>query len=137
MKKWESTFKSNRGLAASDVIRSMKRLGFANDEIYDTLAGIGLPGEQVQLLIDRVSAEFEEAELESQISRLGSEVREIFEEVLKKVQLALIAKMDSLSRELQFLKAEVSKLGNRVIESQSPAGRIKDLGPRGPNRRRC
>lgn len=40
------------------------REGFSRDEVYDVLAGMGLPGEQVQLVIDRVKMEFEGAGLE-------------------------------------------------------------------------
>ena len=132
----EGTFKSNRGLAASDVIRSMKRLGFADDEIYDTLAGIGLPGEQVQLLIDRVSAEFHEAGLEPQTSRLASEVREIFKDALEETRLMLITRMDGLSRELQFVEAEIEKLGNRIVELQSLVNKIRVSSTRRSNRHR-
>ncbi|MCK4405567.1 MAG: hypothetical protein KAV43_03565, partial [Hadesarchaea archaeon] len=68
----------SNSVAASDVIRSMMRSGFSHDEIYDVLAGTGLPGEQIQLLIDRVAAEFQEAKFEPQTSRLGVEVEKVF-----------------------------------------------------------
>lgn len=98
------------GIAASDVIRSMKRLGFANDEIYDTLTGIGLPGEQIQLLIDRISAEFHEAGLEPQTSRLALEVEKIFRKEFLEANSLLLAKVDLLSRELKLVRNELEKL---------------------------
>lgn len=117
--------KSNGGIAASDVIRSMKRLGFADDEVYDTLTGIGLPGEQVHLLIDRVSAEFQEAKLEPRTSRLGAEVREIFRETFDDARFALLARIDALSRELQLSRNELEKLNERVVELQALMVRVK------------
>lgn len=108
----------SNGLAASDVIRSMMREGFSSDEIYDVLTGTGLPGEQVQLLIDRVSAEFREAGLESRPSRLSAEVEKAFEVALGEVQHALLTRMDSLARQLDLVKTEFEKLGNRVVGLQ-------------------
>jgi hypothetical protein len=88
----------------------MKRLGFADAEIYDTLTGIGLPGEQIQLLIDRISAEFHEAGLEPQISRLASEVEKVFRKVFLEENSTLFAKIDSLSRELKLVRNGLEKL---------------------------
>ena len=113
------------GLVASDVIRSMMRLGFARDEIYDTLAGIGLPGEQVQLLMDRIAADFHEAKLEPQPSRLGREVREVFKFELEGARHELLAGVDSLSREVGLVKLELEKLGRRILELQSIATKIQ------------
>jgi len=132
---------SSRGLAASDVIRSMKRLGFADDEIYDVLTGIGLPGEQVQLLIDRVSAEFEEAKLEPRTSRLAAEVQRIFKEALLETRSEISAQMKALSDELQLIRSEIERLCNRIVDLQSLIDRTHFLSPikyRGklPNRRR-
>lgn len=107
------------GIATSDVIRSMKRMGFSHEEIYDVLTGIGLPGEQVQLLIDRIQEEFEEAKLEPHTTRLGLEVREVFEEKLGEVQHTMSVRMDSLSSELQLMKNEVEKLGMRIVDLQT------------------
>lgn len=136
-------FKSRGSIAASDVIRSMKHMGFADDEIYDVLAGIGLPGEQVQLLIDRVSAEFAEAKLEPQTSRLAAEVQRIFKEALLETQSRVSAQMKELSDGLQLIRSEVEKLSNRVFDLQSLIDRTHFLGlykSRGKSlnrRRRC
>ena len=106
----------SNGLAASDVIRSMMHAGFSRDEIYDVLTGIGLYGEQVQLLIDRVAAEFHEAGLESRPSRLTTEVKGVFEEAFGELQHVMFARMDSLARQLELVKTELENLGRRVVE---------------------
>jgi hypothetical protein len=104
------------GVAASDIVRSMKREGFADEEIYDVLAGIGLPGEQVQLMIDRISAEFSETKLESRTTRLGVEVKRVFEEALGETRHEILAEIDAFSRELMLVKNEVEKLHKIILE---------------------
>jgi uncharacterized protein (DUF111 family) len=104
------------GVAASDIVRSMKREGFLDEEIYDVLTGIGLPGEQVQLIIDRVSVEFSEAKLEPRTTRLGVEVKRVFEEALKEIQHEILTKIDTFSRELMLAKNEVEKLHKIILE---------------------
>ena len=96
----------------------MKRLGFANDDIYDTLTGIGLPGEQIQLLIDRISAEFHEAGLEPRISRLASEVEKIFRKEFLEANSSLLARVDLLSRELKLVRNELEKLSIYLTQTQ-------------------
>jgi DNA-binding transcriptional MerR regulator len=113
------------GIAALDVIRSMMRMGFSHEEIYDVLTGMGLPGEQVQLLIDRVSAEFEDAKLEPVPSRLGKEVEEIFKRELDEVKHEMLTRLDSISRELQLIKLELEKLSERVAALQTFMNRIQ------------
>lgn len=120
--------KSSSGVAASDVIRSMKRMGFVDDEIYDVLTSIGLPGEQVQLLIDRVSAEFEEAKLEPQTSRLAAEVQKIFKEALLETQSEVSAQMKELSDELQLIRSKIEKLSDRIFNLQSLIDQTHFLG---------
>ena len=141
---WEMfTFKSSKGLAASDVIRSMKRLGFANDEIYDVLTGVGLSGEQVQLLIERVSAEFDEAKLEPRTSRLAVEVQRIFNDSIMETKSEISTKMNALSDELQLIRSEIEKLSNRIVDLQSIIDRsnfftsIKSRGKLPSRLRRC
>lgn len=97
----------------------MMRSGFSRDEIYDVLAGTGLPGEQVQLLIDRVAAEFREAKFEPQISRLGVEVEKVFSEAFEGLQHDLFARIDSIPRKLELVKVELEKLGVRIVELQT------------------
>jgi len=117
--------RSEDGVAASDVIRSMMRMGFVRDEIYDVLTGVGLPGEQVQLLIDRVSAEFCDARLESRSSRLGTEVSEVFRGELAEVRHELVTQMNRLSRNLEFIKGELEKLGERIVKLQTLMTRVR------------
>lgn len=133
--------RSSSGIAASDVIRSMKRMGFVDDEIYDVLTGIGLPGEQVQLLIDRVSAEFEEVKFEPQTSRLATEVQKIFKETLLETRSEASAQMKAFSDELQLIRSKIEKLSDRVFDLQSLIDRTHFLGlyksrARSINRRR-
>lgn len=106
-------------LSASDIIRSMMRVGFLRDEIYDVLSGVGLPGEQVQLLIDRVAAEFHGAGLEPRPSRLAAEVGEVFERRFEELHHAALNRVDFLARQLELLRTELEKLGRRVVELQS------------------
>ncbi len=96
----------------------MMRAGYPPYEIYDVLSGVGIPGDQVQLLIDRVAAEFHDAGLEPQPSRLAKEVQSIFrielDEALENVSL----RMSSVSREMELIKVELEKLSKRVIDLQ-------------------
>lgn len=119
-----------QSLTASDIIRSMTREGFSRDEIYDVLSGAGLPGEQVQLLIDRVGAEFHEAGLDSKPSRLAAEVGEVFERKFEELRHAALTRVDSLARQLELLRTEIEKLGRRVVELQSVT-QIRTLGGKG------
>ena len=107
------------GLAASDVIRSMMREGFSANETYDVLTSVGLQGEQVQLLIDRVAAEFHEAGLEPRTSRLGAEVGKLFTEAFEALEHGIGERVGTISRGLEFVKGELEKLGERVVELQS------------------
>ncbi len=125
------------GVAASDVIRSMMRMGFSHDEIYDVLTGIGLPGEQIQLLTDRVSVEFHEAKLEPRTSRLGVEVGRIFEGAFEELRHELFARMSSIARELEFVKVKLEKLGMRVVELQTLVERGQLSSTSDLNRARC
>lgn len=119
------------GVAASDIVRSMKREGFADEEIYDVLTGIGLLGEHVQLIIDRVSAEFSEAKLEPRTTRLGVEVRRVFEETLGETRHEILTKIDAFSRELALAKNEVEKLHNVIVDLQTITLPLKTRKMRG------
>ncbi len=127
----------SNSVAASDVIRSMMRSGFSHDEIYDVLTGTGLPGEQVQLVIDRVAAEFREAKFEPQTSRLGVEVEKVFREAFEGLWHDLFASIDSVSRKLEFVKVELEKLGMRVVELQTLIERGRLSSTSGLSRTRC
>jgi len=109
----------------------MMRSGFSRDEIYDVLAGTGLPGEQIQLLIDRVAAEFREAKFEPQTSRLGVEVEKVFSEAFEGLKHDLFARIDSIPRKLELVKVELEKLGVRIVELQTLMARGRT------SRKRC
>jgi hypothetical protein len=106
------------GISALDVIRSMMREGFSHDEVYDVLAGMGLPGEQVQLMIDRVKIEFEGAGLEPRTYRLAAEVEKVFHEEFENFQRDILVKLDSISRKIDFVLAKPEKKSNRIKTSQ-------------------
>lgn len=126
----------SNSVAASDVIRSMVRSGFSHDEIYDVLAGTGLPGEQVQLLIDRVAAEFREAKLQPQTSRLGVEVEKVFSEAFEGLRHDLFARIDLVSRKLELMRVEFKKFGMRVVELQTLVERGRLSSTSGLGRKR-
>jgi chaperonin cofactor prefoldin len=128
---------SGDGLAASDIIRSMMRLGFPREEIYDTLTGMGLPGEQVQLLIDRVRIELEEAKLENRSSQLATEVGRVFGERMEELETALSSRLSSISQKFELFGGKLEKLEARVLELQTMICRMN--GPKSkskPQRKR-
>lgn len=105
--------------AASDIIRSMMREGYSRDEIYDVLTGAGFPGEHVQLLIDRVAADFREIHIQSKPSRLAAEMEEVFGRKFEELSHATLTRVDSLTNQVELLRMEIEKLGRRVVELQS------------------
>jgi len=106
------------GLAASDVIRSMMRCGFDRDEIYDVLVGIGLPGEQVHLLIDRVSAELEEMELEPRPSKLEKTLQKTLEEALARIKIELFAELAPVVRKINDIAEMLESLESRETKKK-------------------
>lgn len=88
----------------------MMRAGFSHEEIYDVLTGVGLPGEQLQLLIDRVSADFNSAELEPRTSRLAVEVEKIIQKYSTDIQHETSFRMEAVTRQLEMIKLEIEKL---------------------------
>jgi hypothetical protein len=97
----------------------MMREGYSREEIYDVLSGAGFLGEHVQLLIDRVAAEFREACMGPRPSRLAAEVEEVFGRKFEELSHATLTSVDSLARQLELLRTEIEKLGRRVVELQS------------------
>ena len=71
----------------------MMRRGFQRGDIYNTIVGVGLPGEQVQLLLDRVQAEFEEANLASRASVLAEEISRKVDETIKEMEIKIISEL--------------------------------------------
>jgi len=90
------------------------REGFSRDEIYDVLAGMGLPGEQVQLMIDRVKMEFDGAGLVQRPYRLAAEVEKVFHEAFEDFQRDSLIKLDSISRKLDSVLAKLERKSCRI-----------------------
>lgn len=116
---------SDKNTTATDVARSMRRLGFSREGIYDTLTGAGIPGGEVQLLLDRIEDEFEDTELESRISQLAEEVEKIFGSELEKFKIEFESSMRSVNEDLKSVLSCMESLENRIIELQGSCGRIK------------
>ena len=100
----------SNGVAASDIIRSMTRAGFSRDCIYDLLTEAGLHGEQVQLLIDRIAAEFHEAGIQPKPSRIATEVRSLFQETVDDLRHDIFSRADSFALRQEVIKNEIEKL---------------------------
>lgn len=109
---------SKEEFTATSVIRSMKRFGFPPGEIYDTLTGAGIQGGEVQLLMDRIEDDFEDAKIESRASRLGEEVEEIFQNKLRDVMVELRSELRSFKRDITSVSGKLDSLEDRVSELQ-------------------
>jgi hypothetical protein len=83
----------------------MFREGFSRDEIYDVLTGIGLPWQEVQLLIERVDAELREAGFESR----PTQMKKVLEDALQETKQELLSHLESLARQLEFLRFELKR----------------------------
>jgi hypothetical protein len=83
----------------------MFREGFSRDEIYDVLAGVGLPWQEVQLLIQRIEMELRDAGFESR----PTQVKRVLEETLQETKRELLARLESLTRQLEFLRFELKR----------------------------
>ncbi|MEM0359389.1 MAG: hypothetical protein QXF20_02955 [Candidatus Hadarchaeales archaeon] len=89
------------GVAVSDLIRSMMRMGFSREEIYEVLAGAGVFGEEIHLLIEHVGAEFGEAGLETRPSHLALELIRWLKPELEALSREMNFRFDLLLRELR------------------------------------
>lgn len=100
----------------------MKRQGFSKEDIYDTLTGAGIPGNEVQLLIDRIEIDFEDASMKSKTSRLGEEVKKIFSSELEKTKTELDSKIRILNESLKSAESGLERLEERIVELQVEIG---------------
>ncbi|MFH1821621.1 MAG: hypothetical protein ABH852_04175 [Methanobacteriota archaeon] len=114
------------GVAASDIIRSMMRAGFSRDDVYDLLTEAGLHGEQVQLLIDRVAAEFHEVEMQPRPSRIAIEVRRLFQEAVEDLRHEIFSRADLFALQQEVIKTEVEKL-RQMVAGLQPITRSRKL----------
>lgn len=96
----------------------MRRLGFSQDEIFDTFTGAGVPSSDVQILLDRVEIDFEDAEFEDQASRLSKEVDEVFSQKLEKVKIELESKLRKMNHHVKSVSNDLDSLEERVEELQ-------------------
>ncbi len=96
-----------KGVGISDLIRSMLRMGFSREEIYEVLAGAGVFGEEVSLLLEHLRAEFEESGLEARPSHLAGELLRLLKPELGLLLRELDTRFKLLLQELDSLKREL------------------------------
>ena len=96
-----------KGVGVSDLIRSMMRMGFSREEIYEVLAGAGVFGEEVHLLMEHLRAEFEESGLEARPSHLAGEL-------LRALKPELEALAGEMGTRLDLLRQEVEEMGEEL-----------------------
>ena len=107
-------FDSDENPTTTDIARVMKRLGFSQEEIYDTLTGAGIPGTDAQLLLDRIDDEFEDVEYESKVSRVGEEVKDIFEAELDVLRIKLDSRIRTFEKNIASLEGKVENLEKQI-----------------------
>ena len=93
-----------KGVAVSDVVRAMMRLGFQDEEIYDVFVAMGLPGEEIELLIERLRREFDGAEIQPLSLHVSKEVVEELKPILKEIEQMLSIKLEAILLKLELLK---------------------------------
>lgn len=109
---------SDMDITCTSVIRSMNRVGFSQEEIYDTITGMGVSGNDAQILMDRVKAELESIEFESRIGRLSKEVESIIEVNVEKMMTELNSEIRMLRGKISSAEKSVDRLESRIIELQ-------------------
>lgn len=110
---------SKNGPTITDVTRSMKRIGFSKQEIYDILTGAGISGGETQMLIDRIENDFEDAKIGSRKSRLGKEVEKIFSLKLKESKMEMKSNFRKMNENLKSMIKAIERLEDRTTELQS------------------
>lgn len=103
-----------KGVSVSDLMRSMLRMGFSREEIYEVLAGAGVFGEEVHLLMDHVRAEFEESGLEARPSHLAGELLLRLKPEFESLGREMGSRFDLLLREVEGLREELRKRPRRA-----------------------
>lgn len=106
-----------KGVAVSDVMRAMIRLGWGDEEIYDVFVATGLPPEEVELLLERLREEFQDSGIQPLSTHVAREVSEVVKNLLAELEQKLAPKLDGISLRLELLK---QKLAN-----QAGCGRLK------------
>jgi hypothetical protein len=103
-----------KGVEVSDLIRSMMRMGFSREEIYEVLAGAGVFGEEVHLLMEHLRAEFEESGLEARPSHLAGELLRVLKPELEALAREVFARLDFLQREVEEIGEELRRRRKRA-----------------------
>jgi DNA-binding transcriptional MerR regulator len=103
-----------KGVAVSDLIRSMLRMGFSREEIYEVLAGAGVFGEEIHLLMEHLRAEFEESGLEARPSHLAGELLRALKPELEALVREVTARLDSLRLEVEEMGEELRRRRRRA-----------------------
>jgi len=91
-------------VAVSDVMRTMMRLGFQDEEIYDVFVAMGFPPEEIELLIERLRGEFEKAGIQPLSLHVSREVMEGLRPILKEMEQTLVVKLEAISLKLELLR---------------------------------
>jgi hypothetical protein len=88
----------------------MFREGFSQEEVLDVLTGMGLPWQEVQLLIERIEAELREAGFESR----PTQMEKVLQRNLQGLKRELLARMDTLSQRIELLRLELRRRGSNT-----------------------
>lgn len=88
----------------------MMHAGFSRDEMYDLMTEVGLQGEQVQLMIDRVAAEFHGTEMRPRPSRIANEVERVFQEAIEELKHEMFSRANSFALQQEIIKTELEKM---------------------------
>lgn len=113
-------------ITATDIIRSMKRLGFPYEDIYDTFTGAGISEEEIQILIDRIDADFEDAQIESRTSRLSKEMKEVLDLELEKIKIEIESKFRSLESSMKECQTQLEMLEKRLRKPERDSCRKEE-----------
>lgn len=98
----------------SDLMRSMLRMGFSREEIYEVLAGAGVFGEEVHLLLDHLEVEFEESGLGTRPSHLAGELLLRLRPELEALGREVRSRSELLLREMAELRLELRRKRRRA-----------------------
>jgi DNA-binding transcriptional MerR regulator len=77
----------------ADIIRSMLWEGYSKEEIHEVLAAAGYPLSETWLLIERICADLEEAEIQPKTERfrriLAESLEEFREQILTEIEIMI------------------------------------------------
>ncbi len=108
-----------------NLVRSMRRIGFSYEELYDGLTGAGISSMEAQLLLERIEEDFEDTNIESQSTRLGREVERVFDEKLKETKVEIKSKLRKFEMKIEKISDMIDDMEKRISELQGI--RIKEF----------